>query len=171
MGKSQERQWMYFCVRSGHVRISEAGLDELAREAIVGYLSRRDVYRLFMRPESAPELEKVRGELAQGRAQRADLADAITKRGRSITWALAADEEFARQIAALEERERELAAPDRLRGLLAPGPDVAERWEAAPVAARREVAQIVLSPAHLGVMKVHRGKGRPVISRVTWDRS
>ena len=94
----------------------------------------------------------------------------MTKRGKSPAWALAADDEYERQIAALEARERELATPPRLFGLIEPGPDVADRWAVAPVSTRREVAQIVLAPGHLGVMRVQRGRGVPAYKRVTWGR-
>lgn len=164
------RVWLYFCQRSGHVRIPEADLDALATDAIIAYLARPDIYTAFAEPQDEPELEKVRGELAQLRAARADLADAVTKRGKSPAWAMKADDDYERQITGLETRERELAAPPRLAGLIEPGPDVAQRWAAAPVSARREVARIVLSPGHLGVMKVQRGRGVPAYKRVTWAR-
>jgi DNA invertase Pin-like site-specific DNA recombinase len=164
------RVWMYFCQKSGHVRIPEDGLDALATDAITAYLSRDDIYTLFTEPTDGPELERVRGELKAVRAARGDLANAVTRRGKSPAWALAADDDYERQITELEARERELATPPRLLGLIEPGPDVAARWAAAPVSARREVAQIVLSPGHLGVMKVQRGRGVPAYKRVTWDR-
>jgi site-specific DNA recombinase len=164
------RVWMYFCQKSGHVRIPEADLDALATDAIVAYLARPDTYKLFAEPQDEPELDRVRGELATLRSQRRELSDAITKRGKSVTWALEADDKLSASITELEERERELAAPPRLAGLIEPGPDVAQRWEAAPVSARREVAQIVLAPSHLGVMKVQRGRGIPAYKRVTWER-
>ena len=165
-----ERTWMYFCQKSAHVRIPEADLDALATDAIVAYLSRDDIYTLFAEPTDGPELDRVRGELAQLRASRADLADAVTKRGKSPAWALAADDDYERQTKALETRERELSTPPRLAGLIEPGPDVADRWSAAPMSARREVARIVLSPGHLGVMRVQRGRGIPAYKRVTWAR-
>lgn len=164
------RVWMYFCQKSGHVRIPEANLDALATDAIVAYLARPDIYTLFAKPADGPELARVRGDLAKVRSDRAGLADAVTKRGKSPAWALAADDEYERQIAALEARERELATPPRLFGLIEPGPDVADRWAVAPVSTRREVAQIVLAPGHLGVMRVQRGRGVPAYKRVTWGR-
>lgn len=169
-GVDHERQWMYFCQKSAHVRIPETDLDALATDAIIAFLADERNYGSFER-DNSPELEQVRGELAQVRAARADLADAVTKRGKSPAWAMKADDEYERQITGLEVRERELAAPDKLLGLIEPGPDVAARWAAAPVSARREVARIVLSPGHLGVMRVQRGRGIPAYRRVTWDRA
>ena len=121
-------------------------------------------------PQSVPELEKLRGELAALRLQRRELASAVASRGKSVTWALEADDKLSASIQSLEAEERRLTMPPRLSGLIEPGPDVATRWAAAPVSTRREVAQIILSPEHLGVMKVQRGRGIPAFKRVTWVR-
>jgi len=96
------------------------------------------------------------------------------RRGKSPAWALAADDDYERQITALAERERALTAPDALRGLIEPGPDVARRWAAAPVSARRQVARLLCSPEVLGELRVmpapssgHRGNAA---DRVVWAR-
>ena len=171
----QRAGWTYFCTNSGHVRVAESELDEIAERAIIDYLSNEQNYSAFTRKNDAPELARVRGELAQVRSQQADLADAVTKHGKSPVWALAADAEYEAAIARLEARERELNAPDELRGLIEPGADVAARWEAAPMSARREVARIVLSPGRVGVIRVTRtantgAKRVPVSERVRWER-
>lgn len=173
-GRDATRRWMYFCAKSGHVRVSEAELDALAEDAITAYLSREDNYSTFTKPADGPELATVRGDLARLRGARADLADAVTKRGKSPAWALAADDDYERQITALEARERTLTTPDALRGLIEPGEDVAARWASAPVSTRREVARIVLAADRVGVMKVMRTKSgtrAPAIERVEWGRS
>ena len=175
LSAGQRHGWTYFCTASGHVRVSESELDAIAVRAIIAYLSNEENYSAFTSRNDAPELAKVRAELAKVRSDQADLADAVTKRGKSATWALAADDEYERQIAKLEARERELSAPDELRGLIEPGADVAQRWNAAPMSARREVARIVLSPGRIGVIKVTRtantgAKRVPVSERVTWER-
>jgi DNA invertase Pin-like site-specific DNA recombinase len=163
-------RWAYSCAGSGHVRIGEAELDALAEAVIAGYLSRPDNYPAFTKPDDGPELARVRGDLAGLRAQRRELADAIVKRGKPVAWALAADEQLGEQITRLEARERELTTPDRLRGLIEPGEDVAARWEAAPMAVRRQVAAIVLAPDRVGVMYVKRSpdgaRGIPAGERV-----
>ena len=166
------RTWAYYCAKSGHVRIAEAELDALAEAAIIGYLSRPDNYPAFTKPADGPELARVRGDLAGLRVQRRELADAVAKHGKSITWALAADEQLTASITALEAHERELTTPDKLRGLMEPGADVADRWAAAPMAARREVARIVLAADRVGVIAVQRtptgARGVPAVDRVTW---
>lgn len=172
-GRDVTRRWTYFCAKSGHVRVSEAELDALAEGVITGYLARPDNYATFTAPADGPELAKVRGDLAALRAQRRELADAVASRGKSVAWAMEADEKLSASIVALEARERTLAAPDKLRGLIEPGADVAGRWQAAPMAARREVARIVLAPDRVGVIEVQRirpGQRVPAIDRVIWRR-
>jgi hypothetical protein len=82
------------------------------------------------------------------------------------------DEHYENQIRALELRERELASPGELRGLISPGQDVAARWEAAPLPARRRVAEIVLAPGRRGSIRINRTMGtgarRPAADRVSW---
>lgn len=165
-------EWMYFCQQSGHVRVLESELDQIAETAIIEYLSAPENYSAFTKPADSEELARVRGQLAQVRAQQTELATAITKLGKSVAWALAADQEFTQQIAALEAREREITAPGALQGLIEPGKDVARRWRAAPLSARRQVTSIVLSPGRRGVLKVTRGpRGHrvPVAGRVRWE--
>jgi DNA invertase Pin-like site-specific DNA recombinase len=167
------RDWSYFCAKAGHVRVNEAELDAVAEDAIISYLSDEANYSAFATPDS-PELVQVRADLARVRSDLADLADAVTKRGKSPAWAMQASDEYESQIAALEKRERDLTAPGALRGLISPGRDVAERWLAAPMSARRRVAEIVLAPGCRGSIRIARtlgtGARRPAAERVTWVR-
>jgi hypothetical protein len=58
---------------------------------------------------------------------------------------------------------------------MGPGDDIAHRWAAAPISARREVARLVLSPELLGELRVTRslspGHRIDVADRVTWRTS
>jgi site-specific DNA recombinase len=65
--------------------------------------------------------------------------------------------------------------PASLAGILAPGTDVAQWWDDAPVSARREVARIILSPGLLGEVRVKRAvrSGNaytPAAERIIWHR-
>ena len=57
------------------------------------------------------------------------------------------------RISDLERREVGFAAPDELTGLMAPGADVAARWDAAPMSARRQVVRILCAPGVLGELE------------------
>ena len=82
------------------------------------------------------------GHVAQTRARvRQPGGDCEIKRG----FAAQVAEEIADAITKAETQLKELSTPGVLRGLIEPGPGVAQRWEAAPLSARREIARIVPS--------------------------
>ena len=60
------------------------------------------------------------------------------------------------RITTLEARERDLSTPPALAGIITPGKDVARRWKAAEMPARREVARMLCSPANLGTLRLGR---------------
>ncbi len=66
-------------------------------------------------------------------------------------------------------------SPTLTRGLITPGKDVARRWKATPMSARREIARILLSPNLLGELCVVRAAGsgqrQPAPERVELRRS
>jgi site-specific DNA recombinase len=164
----------YICQAKGCVRIPEPELDAFVEQIVIAYLSREENYSSFAEKEQqGQELQQVRGDLAKLRAARSELADAVTKRGKSVSWAIAADEEYEKQITALERRERELVVPEALHALMEPGADVAARWDAAPMSARREIVKLLLSPGKAGQLRVSRnplGKMHgPVRNRVRLD--
>lgn len=165
----------YQCRNGGHVRIDYDELDELAEGVIVGYLARDDVYeQLTRRDETAGEqLQAVRDELADYRARLEALADDLDI---DETVLARRTKALRAKITELEGRERELSTPPVLHGLIAPGKDVARRWEAAPMSTKREVAGILLSPDVLGELRAQRrppGSGSvhvPAEERVRWNR-
>jgi hypothetical protein len=61
-----------------------------------------------------------------------------------------------------------------LAALITPGRDAKRRWKAAPVAAKREVARMLLAPGILGQVRVTRaptpGHRAPIGQRVIWRR-
>src|SRR4029453_11304050 len=88
------------------------------------------------------------------RARLAELADAAASGTISIATVARAEPQILATIADLERREAELATPTALHGFITPGADVARRWAAAPMSARREVARLLLTPEMLGEMRV-----------------
>ena len=168
----------YQCRRPGCVRIVQADLDELAEQAMLGYLARPDVYAELRATTDAGgrELARVRGELEAARAEHEALLRAVGD-GRVSVAALAhAEPAMLARVRDLEVRERDLAAPPALRGLVGPGPDVAQRWRDTPVSTRREVARILLSPSVLGTLAVLRRPAGcnghvPAVERVQWRRA
>jgi DNA invertase Pin-like site-specific DNA recombinase len=170
----------YTCRDGGHVRVGEADLDEHVTEVILDYLARPDVYREIRSSghDHDEDLANARAVTATVRAEHNDLADLVGRGEVSATLAARAEPAILRRLRVAEETERHLATPSALRSLITPGRDVAKRWKAAPVAARREVARLLLAPNVLGELRVQRrpaGVSKhatvPVADRVTWRRA
>jgi site-specific DNA recombinase len=162
----------YVCQRGGHVLIDADQLDAHAEQVMLAYLARRDVIaRLRATPEGGGELAKVRAELAEARAELASLRAAA--RGGKLTVATLLDVEpgLVTRVEGLEARERELITPPALT-VIPPGEDVAQRWQAAPMSARRQVARLLCSPEILGTLRLGRsptpGHRTDPRDRVTW---
>ena len=169
------RRREYTCRERSCVRIEAGALDEYAEAVMLGYLARPDVIEQLRasRGDDDGKLAAVLGDLA---AQRGELAElrAMANAGRmSVASFVAIEPGILARITTLEARERELSVPPAL-SVIPPGRDVAARWKAAPVAARRQVARLLCSPAILGTMQVGRspkaGSAAPPEQRVTWDR-
>ncbi len=143
----------YRCLDNGCVTIVQAEADEFVRDAVLGWLARKDVHaklrRLSVSSDRAAldarnEVATLRGRLADWRASAA--------RGKTTPASLAAIEaDLTAQIEAAQQRADSAAVPPALRQLLAPGADVRARWEAATLPARRTaikaLAVIVVRPA------------------------
>lgn len=151
--KTKNGRLCYQC-RLGHVLISMDDLDEFITEVIVTYLSREDVYRQWVDPADADELDGVRGELASVRKRLADAKDREPEDEHEAYAMAALTRRLSRQKAELEQREQELAVPLVLRGIA--GPDAAARWEDAPMSTRREVVRELLQERRLGELRVVR---------------
>jgi hypothetical protein len=167
------RDLLYRCRRAGHVQVGKAALDDLAEKVITGYLSRPDNVERLTRDESSDtELVAVRERIADIRAELDDLADRVGRGEVTATLAARAEPKILERLRAVEQREDELSTPSILRGLISPGKDVARRWKAAPLSAKREVARLLLSPAVIGELRIMRKaqswQRMPVIQRITW---
>jgi hypothetical protein len=163
----------YQC-RKGCIRISKTDIEELAEAVILDYLASPNARDALDRADADNEaLRAVRDQLAAARARLAELADAAAAGTISIATVARAEPQILATIADLEHRESELATPSALRQFISPGADVAQRWQAAPMSARREVGRLLLSPEFLGELRVARrppawpgGRHIPVAERV-----
>jgi hypothetical protein len=164
----------YQCRVRACVRINADDLDAYGEQMMLAYLGRPDVIKgLRSGSGENAELAGVRAELA---AVRSDLAEwraaAVERRVTADTFRVV---EAARlkEITRLEAAEQELSTPSAL-SVIPPGKDVARRWQAAPMSARRTVARLLCSPPVLGQLRVNRQvrPGRPVVpveDRVCWE--
>lgn len=166
----------YHCHDGGHVTVSKPELDDLAERVICEYLARDDVYEALTATGTDEQaIQSVRDELGALRSRLGEIADQVADGAMTAALAARAEQRITTRVAELQARERELITPPALAGFITPGKDVGRRWKAAPIAARREVARILLSPGLLGELRVGRvGRGRagvPAHERVTWGRS
>jgi site-specific DNA recombinase len=151
----------YECRDGGHVSIDADALDDYAEEKIYDYLVRDDVIAMLRaRPEAGSELARVRADLDAARSELDILRKAAEKaagEGRlSVGTLLAVEPAMVKRIEGLEALERELTTPGELAWLIEPGEDIARRWAAAPMSARRQAARQLYSPAMLGTLRVKR---------------
>jgi hypothetical protein len=165
---------IYQCRNRGCLQIRADALDAYAEQIFLTYLAQDDVIEgLRANSEADEELARLRADLAEARSELADWQEQA--RARKITAASFAVIEpgIVEHITALEARERELSTPSALL-VIEPGKDVARRWKAAPISARRQVARMLCSPEVLGTLRVERNpvplQRTPPEDRVSWDR-
>ena len=133
-----------------------------------GLPARPDIYTLFAEPQTSQSWRKSAVNWRKLRLS-ARAGQRSNPRGKSVAWALEADDKLSARSRALKPGARANHAasalgPDRAR------PGRGHKMGRGTGSTRREVAQIILSPGHLGVMKVQRGRGIPAYKRVTWVR-
>jgi site-specific DNA recombinase len=167
----------YFCRTKGCVRITQADVDQIAEQVMLAYLARPEVIDTLRAGEQHDdrELSAIRDQLATVRARHDELADAVAAGTLSVVLAARSEPTLLAEIERLEQREKQLATPSALRGLIEPGTDVARRWTTAPMSTRRDIARLLLTPKLIGELRVTpsptRGS-RPISAekRILWWR-
>jgi hypothetical protein len=164
----------YACRNFSHIYVDADDLDSYAEQVMLAYLARDDVIeQLRATPEDSGELAGVRGDLAQTRGELAQWRAAAGSGKVTLESFAAIEPGLLARITGLEARERELSTPSAL-SVIPPGKDVARRWAAAPMSARRTVARMLLAPPILGQLRVGRspspGHAVDPAERVIWDR-
>lgn len=162
----------YQCRAKSCVRIQADDLDAYAELVMLRYMARDDVIAgLRSGEQDSAELVQLRAELAEARAslaswRRSAKAGKVTPE----SWE-EIEPGLVSRLSALEVREHELSVPPAL-AVLPPGKDIAKRWKAAEVGARRQVARILLAPAALGQLRLGkapvRGQRADPEERVIW---
>jgi site-specific DNA recombinase len=165
----------YWCRNHSHVRVPKIELEAYRDKVVCAYLARPDVIAELRRSRDGDaELQRVADLLAEARGELAELRAAVGAGRLTVASLIAAEPGQLAQIERLEQRERELSAPPALAAMITPGRDAKRRWKAAPVAAKREVARLLLAPGILGQVRVTRaptpGHRGPVAQRVIWRR-
>lgn len=166
----------YHCHLSGHFRAPYAALNDLAEAAMLAYLTRADNWaKLGADPRIDERLAAARDEVMVVQAELDELADLVGRGLLSATLAARAEPGIVKRLEAARLAEAQIAAPNRLAGLLQPGADMTLRWQQMPMSAKREVARLLLTQEVLGQLRVKRstsrGHRRPISERVVWQRA
>ena len=146
----------YGCRARGHVRMVEQDLDTYLTGLLLDRLSRPDVVEgLRSHDETeAAAVVKAREELAAARAEHEELGRAVGAGELSALLAARSEPMILARIEAAEGKTRALDVPSALRGLIAPGADVAARWAEAPISTRRAVLRALFCPRVFGEARV-----------------
>lgn len=135
-----------YCCQSGCVWVPRGPADRLVRGAMIAFLSRDDVYALLRQAgeDADREVLAARDEVARLRAD-LDRWRLSAARGPTTPETMAVVEaELTRQIREADRRAERAAIPPALRQVLEPGRDVAQRWDDAPIAARRDLIRALV---------------------------
>ncbi|MDX3748692.1 recombinase family protein [Streptomyces sp. AK08-02] len=175
---SNRRKPTYRC-QAGCMNIQKAPVDDLliGREGDLGllleYLAREDIYELLAAPPSSDaSLVDLQTRLAAARAERDEMRDA---KGANLAQVLVLANSLAAkelEVAGMEAQERELTLPSVVLSIIKPGVDVWQSWCEAPIAGRRQLVRLILSPRYLGYPYVlpspRTGPNQPVLERIVW---
>lgn len=155
---------IYLCHRKGHVVAPIAELDKFAEDLLLAWLEKPSTYSALKQADevSDQELAQVRDDIAQLRADLDDLKAKAAARKVTLDFVTTVEPEWQADLARLEARERELATPSVLTGLIQPGPDVRRRWEViTSIEVRHRIARLVLVPTLVGQIRLRQvGQGR-----------
>jgi site-specific DNA recombinase len=92
--------------------------------------------------------------LAAVRRELADLAQGVLDKKFTVSWAGRLVPGLEAEQAKLEQQEQQLTSRSTLVRFVGPRQVVTDRWIAAPLSSKREVARMVLSPGMLGQVRV-----------------
>lgn len=129
----------HYCCRRSCVLIGMAELDDYVTAEVLARVVKHWKELAAAGRTDDRELVAARAELAKAEVEYQQLKGALKRKKLSVDAFADAEPGYLADVDAARKRVRELQAPPRLRWLLGDGPhDVAERWKAAAVPARRD---------------------------------
>lgn len=174
------RKPTYRC-ETGCMNIQKAPIDELiiGKQGDLGllleYLARDDIYEILAAPSSDDDaLVDLQARLAAARAERDEMRNA---RGKNLAEVMVLANSLGdkeQEVVEMEARERELTLPSVVLSIIKPGVDIWQSWGEAPIAGRRQLVRLILSPRYLGYPYVlpspRTGPNQPVLERIVWRK-
>jgi hypothetical protein len=163
---------VYRCKDRRCVTVAKVALDDLAEAVIVAYLAQPGLAAKLTAADGADaDLDAARAEVAKIRTELDDWRGKARRREVSAGSFAEIEPGILADLDKAEALVVELSTPSKLRGLIEPGEDVAERWATAPLSAKREITRTVCVPEYLGELRVSRATTPgQVHDRVTWRR-
>ncbi|WP_330282080.1 recombinase family protein [Streptomyces sp. NBC_00588] len=160
----------YVCRDHGCVKIDKEETDKIVTAEIVAYLARPEVYHAVVPEDGGAELAQVRSQLTVKRAQLEAFEDEDPETPAEVRLIARKIEKLEAETTALEQRETALTPrPSPLAALFNFGPDVEKRWEATPIARKRQIAALLLTPDVLGEVRITKAAERgSVTDRIKW---
>jgi hypothetical protein len=155
---------VYSCRDGGHCWIEREDLDDSLIRLVVERCSRPEVYPQLPDGADGGVVEELRGQLAGLRAALDGYAEDAAEGKIDRVFAAKVVAKLTAKIQATQRAIEAAVTPSALAGLLAgdhPGEDVAQRWQRAPISARREVLRLLFDS-----ITVAKGQGE-VEQRVT----
>lgn len=166
---------------AGCMNIQKEPIDDLiiGKQGDLGllleYLARKDIYELLAAPPSDDTtLQDLQARLAEARTERDEMREA---KGANLAQVLVLANSLAakeQEVADMEAREQELTLPSVVLSIIKPGVDVWQSWCEAPIAGRRQLVRLILSPKYLGypyiIPSPRTGPNQPVLERVVWRK-
>ena len=156
------------------MRADKSDLDSFATDAVLAALRSPQLYQALARPP--PSMTRSWRRSATNSPTYApsttNWPPNVASGALSPLFAVKAEPQILAGIAAAEKREQELLTPSVLTELIAPGEDVAHRWDNAAVSTKREVARLLFSAEVLGELRLSRspirGRRCPIEQRLHW---
>jgi site-specific DNA recombinase len=152
------RKQSYVCPSpAAHVGVRVDWAESFVTVVVVERLSQPDIVEAVMASDDTAVLE-ARGEVERLRAKLREAVDMAATGDLSIASLSRLEAQLVPQIEAAERRATTAATPPQLRALLDPAGDIAARWDALTVAARKDILRVLFT-----AIRVHpaKGRGRP----------
>jgi DNA invertase Pin-like site-specific DNA recombinase len=152
------RKQSYVCpAPAAHVGVRVDWAEDYVTAVVVERLSRSDIVEAVLASDDSAVLA-ARGEVERLRGRLREAVDMAGKGDLSMSSLGRLEATLVPEIEAAERRATTAATPPQLRALLDPAGDIATRWDALTVAARKDILRVLFT-----VIRVHpaKGRGRP----------
>jgi site-specific DNA recombinase len=156
----------YWCIRRGCTWIQLGVLDQYVTGLLVARLSRPDVYDMLAAGGGDdPVLQRARDKLAGLKARHAEMIAAMAAGSMSVAAFTGAEPPVLRELAAAAKNVQVLSMPPLIQRFMGSAATIAEAWEDATLAAKRELIRAYFE--HIRIMKRDTGGAKIAMLTLT----